>query len=133
MMGLVVAQATTSFAHAAQRPQARTFSAAVCRPTSAAPRRQLASLGEVNSIGVAYFAGRSRGGNDAHLAAALTTELASQLLSARPRSTGASTTDRRLVVKFAEGGVFSYVDFWTTGSLLRDERGVRTQLHLPRT
>jgi hypothetical protein len=78
----------------------------VCTPPHTPVRRRLASLGEVNSIGVAYFAGRSRGGNDAHLAAALTTELASQLLSARPRSPGTQGKDSRrlLVVKLSQGG-----------------------------
>ena len=98
-------------------------------------RRQLASLGEANSIGVAYFAGRSRNGDDAHLAAALTTELASQLLSARPRTIGAKGRDpgRLLVVKLSEGGGFSDVDLSMTGSIFRDENGVRTQVKLTRT
>src|SRR5699024_3291254 len=99
------------------------------------PVRRLASLGEVNSIGVAYFAGRSRGGNDAHLAAALTTELASQLLSARPRSseTQGKASRRLLVVKLSEGGGFTDVDLSMTGSLFRDENGIRTHVKLTRT
>jgi TolB-like protein len=98
-------------------------------------RRQLVSLGEANSIGIAYFAGRSRGGDDAHLAAALTNELASQLLSARPRASGTSGRDpgRVLVVKLSEGGGFSDVDLSMTGSIFRDENGVRTQVKLTRT
>jgi TolB-like protein len=106
----------------------------VCTPL-VSPVRRLVSLGEVNSIGVAYFAGRSRGGNDAHLAAALTTELASQLLSARPRSSGTQSKDsgRLLVVKLSEGGGFTDVDLSMTGSLFRDESGVRTQVKLTRT
>jgi TolB-like protein len=100
-----------------------------------AARSRLASLGDVNSIGVAYFAGRSRGGNDAHLAAALTTELASQLLSARPNSSGrkGKDADRLLVVKLSEGGGFTDVDLSLTGSLFRDETGIRTQVKLTRT
>jgi hypothetical protein len=107
----------------------------VCTPPHTPVRRRLASLGEVNSIGVAYFAGRSRGGNDAHLAAALTTELASQLLSARPRSSGTQGKDsgRLLVVKPSEGGGFTDVDLSMTGSLFRDETGIRTQVKLTRT
>jgi hypothetical protein len=107
----------------------------VCTPTTTPVRRRLASLGEVNSIGIAYFAGRSRGGNDAHLAAALTTELASQLLSARPRSSGSPGKDpgRLLVVKLSEGGGFTDVDLSMTGSLFRDETGVRTRVKLTRT
>ena len=106
-----------------------------CTPPVTVARRQLASLGEVNSIGVAYFAGRSREGDDAHLAAALTTELASQLLSARPRATETRGRDsgRLLVVKLSEGGGFSDVDLSLTGSIFRDERGVRTQVKLTRT
>jgi hypothetical protein len=107
----------------------------VCTPPVTPVRRRLASLGEVNSIGVAYFAGRSRGGNDAHLAAALTTEIASQLLSARPRPSGTNGKDagRLLVVKLSEGGGFTDVDLSMTGSLFRDETGIRTQVKLTRT
>ena len=106
-----------------------------CTPAATPVRRQLASLGDVGSIGVAYFAGRSRGGDDAHLAAALTTELASQLLSARPRASESRGRDagRLLVVKLSEGGGFSDVDLSLTGSIFRDERGVRTQVKLTRT
>jgi TolB-like protein len=98
-------------------------------------RPKLASLGEVSSIGVAYFAGRSRDGDDAHLAAALTTELATQLLSARPKADGAKASDpgRLLVVKLSEGGGFSDVDLSMTGSVFRDENGIRTQVKLTRT
>ena len=107
----------------------------VCTPPGTPVRRRLASLGEVNSIGVAYFAGRSRGGNDAHLAAALTTEIASQLLSARPRVSGSRGKEagRLLVVKLSEGGGFTDVDLSMTGSLFRDETGIRTQVKLTRT
>jgi len=107
----------------------------VCAPASNAARRTLASLGEVSSIGVAYFAGRSRSGDDAHLAAALTTELATQLLSARPKSVGGKGGDpgRLLVVKLSEGGGFSDVDLSMTGSVFREENGIRTQVKLTRT
>ena len=108
----------------------------MCAPATTSARRPVASLGEVNSIGVAYFAGRSRGGDDAHLAAALTTELATQLLSARPRATGTRASDpgRLLVVKLSEGGGFSDVDLSMTGSVFREENGVvRTQVKLTRT
>jgi hypothetical protein len=66
----------------------------------------VASLQDVGSIGIAYFAGRSRDGDDAHLAAALTTELANQLLSARPVESKTRKGDppRLLVVKLSEGG-----------------------------
>jgi TolB-like protein len=107
----------------------------VCAPPAIPVRQKLASLGEVSSIGVAYFAGRSRGGDDAHLAAALTTELATQLLSARPKSIGAKASDagRLLVVKLSEGGGFSDVDLSMTGSVFREENGIRTQVKLTRT
>ena len=116
-------------------PQGELTLGGVCTPPVTPVRRRLASLGEVNSIGVAYFAGRSRGGNDEHLAAALTTELASQLLSARPRASGARGKDsgRLLVVKLSEGGGFTDVDLSMTGSLFRDETGIRTQVKLTRT
>jgi len=118
-----------------RRSQGELTFGGVCTPPAGPVRRRLASLGEVNSIGVAYFAGKSRGGNDAHLAAALTTELASQLLSARPRATGAKGKDsgRLLVVKLSEGGGFTDVDLSMTGSLFRDETGIRTQVKLTRT
>jgi TolB-like protein len=116
-------------------PQGELTLGGVCTPPVAPVRRRLASLGEVNSIGVAYFAGRSRGGNDEHLAAALTTELASQLLSARPRTSVTKGKDagRLLVVKLSEGGGFTDVDLSMTGSLFRDENGIRTQVKLTRT
>jgi hypothetical protein len=122
-------------ARASERAQSELAAGGVCTPQVSPVRRRLASLGEVNSIGVAYFAGRSRGGNDAHLAAALTTELASQLLSARPRASGtrAKDTGRLLVVKLSEGGGFTDVDLSMTGSLFRDENGIRTQVKLTRT
>jgi hypothetical protein len=107
----------------------------VCTPPVMPARRRLAALGEVSSIGVAYFAGRSRGGNDAHLAAALTTEIASQLLSARPKPSSSNAKDpaRLLGVKLSEGGGFTDVDLSMTGSLFRDETGIRTQVKLTRT
>jgi TolB-like protein len=109
--------------------------ARVCALPAKQAARRLVSLGEVSSIGVAYFAGRSRSGDDAHLAAALTTELATQLLSARPRATqaGRNGSERLLVVKLSEGGGFSDVDLSMTGSVFRDENGIRTQVKLTRT
>src|SRR6476660_906207 len=69
----------------------------VSRPTNA----------DITSVGITYFAGRSRDGDDAHLAAALTRELATQLLSARVRSTpgsGRSAASRLLTIKLSQGG-----------------------------
>ena len=110
--------------------------ARVCAPATSPARQLVPSLDEISSIGVAYFAGRSRGGDDAHLAAALTTELATQLLSARPRPTRGRAGDkgRLLVVKLSEGGGFADVDLSMTGSIFREEKGlVRTQVKLTRT
>src|SRR4051812_30835710 len=111
----------SSIASAAPIPTQREGDASVCRPAAPSPRRQTALLKDANSIGIAYFAGKSRGGDDAHLATALTTEIAKQLLDARtvnadPRRSGAS---RPLVVKLSEGGGFSDVDLSMTGSLFR--------------
>lgn len=133
-MGLGVADATTSLAHVAPQLQAQEYGSTVCRPAPSAPRRQLASVSDAGSIGVAYFAGRSRDGDDAHLAAALTTELVTQLLSARagggdPRR---ASSGRLLAVKLSEGG-FADVDLSLTGSLFRDENGVRTTVKLTRS
>jgi TolB-like protein len=109
--------------------------ARVCSPATAPARRPAASLGEVSSIGVAYFAGRSRGGDDGHLAAALTTELVTQLLSARPRETNSARRPGRLLaVRLSEGGAFSDVDLSMTGSVFREQNGtVRTEAKLTRT
>jgi len=124
-----------SAARPAELPQGNLLLERPCTPPAIPVRRAVGSLGDVNSIGVAYFAGRSRGGDDAHLAAALTTELANQLLSARTKATGTRATDsgRLLVVKLSEGGGFTDVDLSLTGSIFRDERGVRTQVKLTRT
>jgi TolB-like protein len=107
----------------------------VCASATSSARRPVPALDAISSIGVAYFAGRSRGGDDAHLAAALTSELATQLLSARPKPTGGKPGDhgRILVVKLSEGGGFSDVDLSMTGSIFREEEGVRTQVKLTRT
>jgi TolB-like protein len=115
--------------------ESNAFAAPICRPLTDEPRRELGSLTDVGSIGIAYFAGRSRGGDDAHLAAALTTELATQLLSARPKSSSRKAADsgHLLVVKLSEGGGFSDVDLSMTGSVFRDETGVRTTVKLTRT
>src|SRR6476620_11524857 len=122
-MGLVAVSAVASPARTVGHPSEAEYQTNVCRPVPEPARRTLTSLGDVNSIGVAYFAGRSRGGDDAHLAAALTTELANQLLSARTRSPDPHRrdADRLLVVKLSEGGGFADVDLSLTGSVFRDE------------
>ena len=134
-MGLVAVDAVASPARTVGRQSDAVYQTTVCRPVPEPARRQLVSLGDVNSIGVAYFAGRSKGGDDAHLAAALTTELANQLLSARTRSSDPKRrdADRLLVVKLSEGGGFADVDLSLTGSVFRDENGLRTTVKLTRT
>jgi len=133
---VAIAATQGAAAHSGDEPQLATRLGRVCTPATSTVRRPVTSLGEVSSIGVAYFAGRSRGGDDAHLAAALTTELATQLLSARPKPTGSRASDqnRLLVVKLSEGGGFSDVDLSMTGSIFREDNGsVRTQVKLTRT
>jgi TolB-like protein len=135
-LALVAVAATQgAAARATVGPQREPQVARVCSPATAPARRPSASLGEVSSIGVAYFAGRSRGGDDGHLAAALTTELATQLLSARPREAKAAKGQGRLlVVKLSDGGGFSDVDLSMTGSIFREQNGnVRTEAKLTRT
>jgi hypothetical protein len=134
-MGLVAVTAVASPARTVGHQTADAYQTTVCRLLPEPARRVLASLGDVNSIGVAYFAGRSKGGDDAHLAAALTTELANQLLSARTRSGDPRRhdADRLLVVKLSEGGGFADVDLSLTGSVFRDENGLRTTVKLTRT
>jgi TolB-like protein len=134
-LSFIVFDAAPMRAHGAPGPQGRPFAATVCRPAPIGPRRQIASLSDVGSIGIAYFAGRSRSGDDAHLAAALTTELATQLLSARRQHTGSRASDpgRLLVVKLSEGGGFADVDLSITGSLFRDDSGIRTTVKLTRS
>jgi TolB-like protein len=134
-MGLVAVNAAPSPAGSVGFLTDPALQSSVCRTSPAPARRQLTSLGEVNSIGVAYFAGRSRGGDDEHLAAALTTELANQLLSARTRSPDPRRrdADRLLVVKLSENGGFADVDLSLTGSVFRDENGLRTTVKLTRT
>jgi TolB-like protein len=134
-LALAVARPVVAVARSAIGPQDFANGASVCRPVPTIPRKTAASLQDVGSIGIAYFAGRSRDGDDAHLAAALTTELANQLLSARPveRSTQKGDPPRLLVVKLSEGGGFADVDLSMTGSVFRDETGVRTTVKLTRT
>ena len=91
---------------------------------------------DITSVGITYFAGRSRGGDDAHLAAALTTELATQLLSARVRTVaprGRSDASRLLTVKLSEGGGFAEVDLAMTGSVFREGNMLRTSVRVTRT
>jgi hypothetical protein len=65
----------------------------------------------------------------------MTTELANQLLSARPAASSRAKGDppRLLVVKLSEGGGFADVDLSMTGAVFRDENGLRTTVKLTRT
>jgi TolB-like protein len=97
----------------------------VSRPTNA----------DITSVGITYFAGRSRDGDDAHLAAALTRELATQLLSARVRTTSttkSSAANRLLTVKLSQGG-FADVDLSMTGAVFREGPQLRTTVKVTRT
>ncbi|MEO6528483.1 MAG: hypothetical protein ABIP93_17835 [Gemmatimonadaceae bacterium] len=94
------------------------------------------AVGAVTNVGVTYFAGRSASGDDAHLAAALTNEVASQL---RAASLAASTPQRGaprprgLVVKLSEGGSFADVDLSLTGSVFREGSMLRTTVKVTRS
>src|SRR5690349_5897023 len=94
-----------------------------CNSTTLARRVDHVASSDITSVGITYFAGRSRTGDDAHIAAALTTEVAAQLLSARVRTTvlnGRATTTRLLTVKLSDGGGFAEVDLAMTGSVFRE-------------
>ncbi|MEO6526823.1 MAG: hypothetical protein ABIP93_09385 [Gemmatimonadaceae bacterium] len=91
---------------------------------------------EVTSVGITYFAGRSRNGDDAHLAAALTSELAHQLLSARVATRAPArgrANERLLSVKLSDGGDLTDVDLSMTGSVFREDGMLRTAVRVTRT
>jgi TolB-like protein len=91
---------------------------------------------DLTTVGITYFAGRSRGGDDAHLAAALTKELAVQLLSARMRADARNqraSTGRLLTVRLSEGGGFADVALSLTGAVFREGEQLRTTVKLTRT
>jgi TolB-like protein len=107
-----------------------------CATSTVARSRPVTSRGEITSVGITYFAGRSRTGDDAHLATALTTELARQLLSARVRGPAprrGEPASRLLIVKLSDGGGLADVDLSMTGSVFRDEGGLRTTAKVTRT
>ena len=87
-------------------------------------------------IGITYFAGRSRSGDDAHLASALTTELAGQLRGAvilASESANGRPPRQTLSVRLSNGGTFTDVDLSLTGTIYRDQAGLRTDLRVTRT
>lgn len=103
----------------------------------AGSRGSRGSRGDVTSVGITYFAGRSSRGDDAHLATALTSELARQLLSARivtPASRrGSPPTRSLLTVRLSESGGPNDVDLAMTGSVFRMDSLVRTSVKVTRT
>jgi TolB-like protein len=110
----------------------RTCSPAPIPRRTAAP----APVSDITSIGILYFAGRSRTGDDAHLAAALTTELANQLLSARVRTADTpprTSASRLLTVRLSSGGGFAEVDLAMTGAVFREGPNLRTTVRVTRT
>lgn len=75
-------------------------------------------------------------GDDAHLASALTKELAGQLRAGSLTPTAqrqAGTNDKSLIVKLSEGGTFADVDVSITGSVLREGSNLRSQVKLTRS
>ena len=110
----------------------------VADPCSTAPlirRVSRATNGDITTVGITYFAGRSRDGDDAHLAAALTRELATQLLSARMRAsstTARTSAGRLLTVRLSQGG-FADVDLSMTGAVFREGPLLRTTVKVTRT
>ena len=117
-------------------PQSVSFDAPICPSTTIAVAGAATGSANITSVGITYFAGRSRTGDDAHLAQALTNELARQLLSARVSS---ATPRRRssnpglLTVKLSNGGTLPDVDLSMTGSVFRDDTLLRTSVKVTRT
>jgi len=107
-----------------------------CSSTTFTRRVDRVANSDITSVGITYFAGRSRTGDDAHIAAALTQEVATQLLSARVRTTapnGRPGGARLLTVKLSDGGGFAEVDLAMTGSVFREGDLLRTQVQVSRT
>ena len=108
-----------------------------CSAPSVVRRASRLANADLTSLGITYFAGRSRGGDDAHLAAALTKELANQLLSARIKADGPDVRTRGgarlLTVKLSEGGGFADVALSLTGAVFREGEQLRTSVKLTRT
>jgi TolB-like protein len=108
-----------------------------CSAPSIARRSTRLANEDLTSVGITYFAGRSRGGDDAHLAAALTKELANQLLSARIKADGPTVRtrggNRLLTVKLSDGGGFADVALSLTGAVFREGEQLRTSVKLTRT
>ncbi|MEO6526252.1 MAG: tetratricopeptide repeat protein [Gemmatimonadaceae bacterium] len=118
---------------AAAARQGRVAAPPVCATATVASRATGGT--DITSVGISYFAGRSRDRDDAHLASALTTEIAHQLLSARIRRAGAARGQPQglLTVKLSDGGGFADVDLSMTGSVFREDTVLETSVRVNRT
>src|SRR6476469_3789762 len=92
-----------SDAHTLDRAGRQESATGECSSSTFARRIDRAANSDITSVGITYFAGRSRTGDDAHIAAALTQEVATQLLSARVRTTAPNgrASTRLLTVKLS--------------------------------
>src|SRR5947209_1124460 len=127
---IALAMPGRSDAHTLERVASQESVNGECSATPFARRVDRVADSDITSVGITYFAGRSRTGDDAHIAAALTQEVATQLLSARVRTTapnGRARGSRLLTVKLSDGGGFAEVDLAMTGSVFRDGDILRTQ------
>jgi TolB-like protein len=123
-------------AHTLDRAARQESATGECSSTTFARHVDRVANSDITSVGITYFAGRSRTGDDAHIAAALTQEVATQLLSARVRTTapnGRAAGTRLLTVKLSDGGGFAEVDLAMTGSVFREGDLLRTQVQVTRT
>jgi hypothetical protein len=132
--GFLLAGAMPKVMHADGAPRPEQVSAGVCSSTSPGRTVRRVADARLTSVGITYFAGRSRSGDDAHLAAALTTEVAAQLLSARVPSSGArANAENVLAVKLSDGGGFAGVDLSMTGAVFREGELLRATVKVTRT
>jgi TolB-like protein len=119
------------------RADAQRLDAQPCTPSAAiAAPRLPGTLAAPTSVGVLHFVGRSRNGDDAHLAAALTAEVAEHLRGARLETPGparGSLDAPALVVRLSDAGTFTRFDLALTGSVFREGTTVRSDVRLTRT
>jgi TolB-like protein len=132
--GLLLTATMPAVARAVGRPRPTQTSADFCGGSSYARKASRVTSTDITSVGITYFAGRSRSGDDAHLASALTNEVATQLLSARVRSSdGRANAEHLLSVKLSDGGGFAEVDLSMTGAVFREGDLLRTNVRVTRT
>ena len=133
--GVVLLAAPGRAAGAQRAPRAQS-AATICPSGSVIVPGNVAANAVGTSVGITYFSGRSRDGDDAHLAAAITNELARQLLSARFPNAGTRPGDAGqglLTVKLSNGGEFADVDLSMTGSVYRSDTLLQTSVRVNRT